>query len=133
VEGRGSSLGRPSRLQLKGNRKRRWRSGPRFVTTIVTTASAVDIHIVPDGPHTPVVFSREEVREIREALGTGAKARCSHCSSALVVRGPVARGGTQGMVWHVRCDGCRRVAFIREVPRSHRARKTGSGQRDRQD
>jgi predicted RNA-binding Zn-ribbon protein involved in translation (DUF1610 family) len=88
---------------------------PGFVTTIVTTASAGDIHIMADG-HTPVVFSREEVREIREALETGAEASCPHCGRALIVHGPVARGGTQGPVWRVRCEECRRVASITEVP-----------------
>jgi hypothetical protein len=82
--------------------------------------------------HTPAVFSREEVHGIREALGTGAKAQCPHCRSALVVHGPVAGGGTQGPVWQVRCEGCRRVAMIREVSGSRRTRKTGSRQKERE-
>ncbi len=49
----------------------------------------------PDTYDTPVTFSREEVREIREILGKDLPLQCPHCGSGLQVRGPVAGGGTQ--------------------------------------
>ena len=69
----------------------------------------------PDEFDTPVTFSREEVRELREILGKDLPLRCPHCDSSLKVRGPVAGGGTVGPVWHAGCDACHRGAFVAEV------------------
>ncbi len=77
----------------------------------------------PDAYDTPVTFSREEVREIREILGKDLPLQCPHCGSGLQVRGPVAGGGTQGPVWYARCDACHRGGFVSEVPGSRQPKE----------
>jgi len=64
-----------------------------------------------DSP-TPVTFSREELRVIRESFGKGKTlAVCPLCGGLLKVVGP-AGGGMELTVWQVECEPCRRVALI---------------------
>ncbi len=61
---------------------------------------------------TPVTFSREEIRLIREEVGTPqGTSVCPRCGGKLQVIGPEG-GGTLPTVWHVECLPCRRAAFI---------------------
>jgi hypothetical protein len=61
---------------------------------------------------TPVTFSREEIRTIRESFaGGGQPPLCPLCGGLLKVVGPA--GGDEGpTVWQVECEPCRRAAFI---------------------
>jgi hypothetical protein len=61
---------------------------------------------------TPVTFSREELRVIRESFGKGKTPPvCPLCGGLLKVVGPA--GGDEGpTVWQVECERCRRAAFI---------------------
>jgi hypothetical protein len=68
---------------------------------------------MPQRSHTPVKFSRSDVSAIREMLRTGDKpALCPRCTDRLKVDGPVANGGPLDGCFHVRCQACRRTAFI---------------------
>ncbi len=61
---------------------------------------------------TPVTFSREEIRLIRQMVGVAEEPSiCPRCGSKLQVVGPEG-GGTLPTVWHVECLPCRRAAFI---------------------
>ena len=67
--------------------------------------------------NTPVMFSREEARLIRDMMGTqGSQVACPCCGESLTVEGPVAGGGSQGSVFEVKCDPCHRIAIITEAP-----------------
>jgi len=71
--------------------------------------------------HTPVTFTREEARQIREALGTpAAKMSCPRCGGTLELQGPMAGGGTTVPMYQVRCSPCHRSAIINESPGSQR-------------
>ncbi len=61
---------------------------------------------------TPVTFSREELRTIRESFGSGGTPPvCPVCGGLLKVVGPA--GGDKGpTVWQIECEPCRRAAFI---------------------
>ena len=63
--------------------------------------------------NTPVTFSREEMRKIREMLKTADKpAACPRCEEKLKVDGPIADRGPLDGSFLVRCQTCRRSAFI---------------------
>jgi len=67
--------------------------------------------------HTPVTYSPQQARQIREMLGTSQlRAACPLCGGPLSLRGPIEGGGSLGPVWRVDCEPCRRTAFITEVP-----------------
>ncbi|NIM47751.1 MAG: hypothetical protein GTN62_00180 [Gemmatimonadales bacterium] len=79
-----------------------------------------------DGPDTPVTYSREELREIRDSMAVpGAPPVCPLCGRELTVGKPIARSGDQGTIWHVRCKPCRRSAFVKEEPAGHRPEPGG--------
>lgn len=70
---------------------------------------------------TPVTFTREHARQIREAMGksrTGVA--CPQCGEMLTVSEPVSREGSLGVSFEVRCEPCQRVAIITEVPGTRR-------------
>jgi hypothetical protein len=73
---------------------------------------------MPDRHDTPVMFSRAEMREIREVLGRDEEPQCPNCTGPLTIQGPLAASSAQGPVWSVKCDECHRAAFITEVPGS---------------
>jgi hypothetical protein len=61
---------------------------------------------------TPVTFSREELRVIRQSFGRGGTPPvCPICGGLLKVDGP-AVGGMEPTVWQIECKPCRRAAFI---------------------
>ena len=68
---------------------------------------------MPEDSHTPVTFSRAEVRKIREMLNTADKpAACPRCEEKLKVDGPIKGRGPLDGCFYVRCQTCRRSAFI---------------------
>jgi hypothetical protein len=61
---------------------------------------------------TPVTFSRDELRTIRDSIGTGEPPHvCPICGGLLNVVGP-AGGGVEPRVWQIECQPCRRAALI---------------------
>lgn len=70
---------------------------------------------MPDDAKPPATFSHEEIKVIRHMLSTWDKpAVCPKCDSELSVSGPVAGGGSVGLVWRVECEACDRMAFVAE-------------------
>jgi predicted nucleic acid-binding Zn ribbon protein len=68
---------------------------------------------MPEHSQTPVTFSRWEARKIREMLNTADRpAACPRCDEKLKVDGPIADRGPLDGSFHVRCQTCRRSAFI---------------------
>ena len=66
---------------------------------------------------TPVTFTHEEAREIREAMGKSlTRVDCPRCGKALTISAPIDRGGSVGVTFEVLCGPCRRIAIIAEVP-----------------
>ena len=66
-----------------------------------------------DFRHTPVTFTREEARRIREQLDThDAGVSCPRCDAALEIQGPM---------FQVRCSPCNRSAIITETPGTRRS------------
>ncbi len=61
---------------------------------------------------TPVTFSREDLRTIRESFGSGGTPPvCPLCGGLLKVVGPA--GSADGpTVWQIECEPCRRAAFL---------------------
>ncbi len=75
-----------------------------------------------DFRHTPVTFTREEARRIREQLDThDAGVSCPRCDAALEIQGPIAGGGTMGPMFQVRCAPCNRSAIITETRGTRRS------------
>jgi hypothetical protein len=71
---------------------------------------------------TPVTFTREEARQIRDAMGrTLDRVDCPCCGNALLISKPINRGGSVGVTFEVLCRPCRRVAVIAEVPGTRKA------------
>lgn len=76
---------------------------------------------MPRPRETPVTFTHQEASKIREAMGqmpTGAD--CPRCGNVLRISDPMAREGSMGESFEVRCDPCHRVAIITEVPGTRR-------------
>ncbi len=70
---------------------------------------------------TPVTFTHEEARRIREVLSKSPTAApCPKCGGAMVISEPISREGSLGVSFEVRCDPCHRVAIITEVPGTRR-------------
>jgi len=66
---------------------------------------------------TPVTFTRDEARNIREAMGrslTGVACPC--CGGMLSISEPINRRDSVGASFEVACEPCHRVAVITEVP-----------------
>jgi hypothetical protein len=71
---------------------------------------------MPNDSHTPVTFSRSEMSAIREMLESADKpALCPRCTEKLQFDEPITGGPLDGCCY-VRCDGCRRTAFITKNP-----------------
>ena len=71
---------------------------------------------------TPVTFTREDAKKIREALGKShAGAVCPQCGEPLTISEPVTSEGSLGVSFEVRCEPCHRVAIISEVPGTRRS------------
>jgi predicted nucleic acid-binding Zn ribbon protein len=78
----------------------------------------------PDDTNTPVTYSREEARLIREALHQESKAMvCPRCGGNLALGQPAAAGGTVPPVWEVRCEQCRRSLFVSDLPATRRPKE----------
>ncbi len=61
---------------------------------------------------TPVTFSREELRVIRESFGSGStQPVCPLCGGLIKVVGPAGKDD-RPTVWQIECEPCRRAAFI---------------------
>jgi hypothetical protein len=70
---------------------------------------------------TPVTFTREETRQIRDLMGTSnARILCPRCAEKLEVEGPIAGEGTLGPMFQVGCRPCHRSAIITETPGARR-------------
>lgn len=69
-------------------------------------------YMKPRDSLTPVTFSREELRTIRESFRSGgAPPVCPLCGGLLKVVGP-AGADDAPTVWQIDCEPCRRTAFI---------------------
>lgn len=74
-----------------------------------------------DDHQTPVTYSKDEARQIREAVNDRTKPLvCPRCGLALGVSPPVAGGGTVETVWELRCDDCRRSLLVTAPPPGRR-------------
>lgn len=72
---------------------------------------------MPKFRETPVTFTREEARQIREAMGrTLDHVDCPCCGGVLTISKPINRGGSVGVTFEVLCRPCRRIAVVTEVP-----------------
>ena len=70
---------------------------------------------------TPVTFTHEDARKIREALGESrVDVNCPKCGNKLTIGEPMNREGSLGIAFEVRCEPCHRVAIITEVPGTRR-------------
>ncbi len=70
---------------------------------------------------TPVTFTHEEARKIRESMGrTLTHVDCPRCGNVLTIGDPMAREGSMGKSFEVRCEPCHRAAIITEVPGTRR-------------
>ena len=66
---------------------------------------------------TPVTFTHEEARAIREAMGKSlVSVECPRCGTQMKVSDPMKREGSMGVSYEVSCGPCHRVAIITEVP-----------------
>ena len=76
---------------------------------------------MPKFRETPVTFTRQEAREIREAMGGSlTRVDCPCCGNVLIISDPINREGSVGATFEVRCEPCHRVAVITEVPGTRR-------------
>ena len=65
--------------------------------------------------HTPVTFTREEARQIRELISTpNARVKCPRCGEEMELKGPIAVQGKLGPMFQVSCSPCHRSAIITE-------------------
>jgi len=72
---------------------------------------------MPKFRETPVTFTRDEARKIREAMGESlARVACPRCGGQLTVSDPINRNDSVGASFEVVCEPCRRIAVITEVP-----------------
>jgi len=70
-----------------------------------------------DSRETPVTFSREEIRRIRELMSTPrAQVVCPLCEATLMLVGPIEADGKVGTTFEVNCRPCHRSAIITDVP-----------------
>jgi ribosomal protein S27E len=74
---------------------------------------------------TPVTFSREEVRQIRDLMDTPrARVACPLCTKTLMLVGPIASDNSLGRTFEVTCEYCRRSTIINDPPGTHRPKST---------
>lgn len=67
--------------------------------------------------NTPVTFTRDEARRIREMMGTRHEpVLCPRCGVKLVLVGPIAGDGSMGPMFEVTCRPCHRSAIVTETP-----------------
>jgi hypothetical protein len=59
-----------------------------------------------ESPDTPVTFSRDEIRQIRELMSTPrARVVCPLCEATLMLTGPIEVHGKTGPTFEVTCRG----------------------------
>ena len=64
---------------------------------------------------TPVSYSREELKQIREMLANELSVRCPNCGAELQSGGVYDARDSQQDVWALVCDPCNRMAILRDV------------------
>ena len=66
-------------------------------------------------------FTRDEMKRIRDMLSTDDMPQvCPRCGGQLLLKGPVAGGGSIGFVWRAACEKCDLTNFVAEsVARAH--------------
>jgi hypothetical protein len=73
-----------------------------------------------ESPDTPVTFSRDEIRQIRELMSTPrARVVCPLCEATLMLIGPIEVHGKTGPTFEVTCRRCHRSSIITDVPGTH--------------
>ena len=112
---RTTPLTNPERLAASGASLRRRQRQPEtapFATAIVTTRNDASFATLghcgatlPEHPHTPVTFSREEMAEISAMLAkSGKPPTCPRCDGKLEVQGLI--DVSLGHRFYVACDPC---------------------------
>jgi hypothetical protein len=75
----------------------------------------------------PNVFSYEEIKAIRHMLDTGDTIPlCPRCKSKMRQEGPLAGGGSVGLVWRMSCDKCNLAGMVAESMARLRPNPDGS-------
>ncbi len=69
-----------------------------------------------DQRNTPMTFSRDEMRLIRDMMATPrARLACPLCGETLLLIGPIIGDGTWGRMFEVTCKPCSRTSVITEA------------------
>ncbi len=69
---------------------------------------------------TYIPFSPDDAVAIRQMVATpDTRVPCPRCGADLTIGTPISVGGTIMPLWDVRCEGCRRHLFVRDLP-AHR-------------
>jgi len=70
-----------------------------------------------EASNTPVIFSRDELRHIRQLMKTPrARVYCPRCGETLVMAGPIVGEGAERRCYELVCRPCHRSAVITEAP-----------------
>jgi len=64
---------------------------------------------------TPVSYTREELRQIRDMLSNKLPIRCPECGGELESGGVYDARDSQQDVWALVCSPCNRMAILRDV------------------
>ena len=68
---------------------------------------------MPKQRNTPMMFSREEMRQIRSLMNTPrARVVCPLCGETLVIVGPVVCDNSLGPTFEVTCEPCHRTSIV---------------------
>jgi len=72
------------------------------------------------------VYAQEEIRAIRQMLDADdVIPTCPRCQQRMQQEGPLAGGGSVGLVWRMGCEACNVAAFIAESMSRNRNPETG--------
>ncbi len=66
----------------------------------------------PESLKTPVSYTKEEIRRIRQMKSSGTLCNCPSCGEILNDVTSVAGSGSQGQLFVVNCHSCNRMAFL---------------------